>query len=893
MSQNQLISIGVGIVAAVAGYFTFGWGTYAVLAAFSLASAATMLALGPDEVKGQKGPQPDKLEVNLSSESTTIPVIFGTSRVAANYIYVGFDQFESKEIKQQAQSKGAEDTTIGFTYTFPLAYGICMGEIDRLIKVVGSPGLKRMTHFGSGGIGFTDGEHETFDIIHQKESNGQTVVEGGSCDFYPGSDTQGNEGTQRDNVHRGVCWVNFPKYRIDGSTSPRSLLFTIRRLPRVKTDDGNSVPNFPKRAGTSDDQPEFFDANPAAVAWEVFTNKVWGKGQSSDLLDIPSFRTAANYYEANRLGISTAMGRMSLASFVQRLRDVFGLYIWWDGEKLRAQCIWDRSVAYTPRPRIQADDVIGVPAFNRPAASGSYNEIRLEFTNRQNNFQTEIATAMDLAHVETVGGVRTQTIDGNEIGTRRAAERIAANMLRQLAYPPATCQVKIRRTFSGLQPAGFVEFVWDEWRETGVATTYWRVVDIEDDDQGGEGITVTLMEDYFATARDGVFEDGDWEDPDPAIDSDDALDNEDLALDDLAGDLDPGSIEPVVLHEPNIWVSAATRRLLVLPTREQTYVTSVNLAWSNLGELTTEDLRTSSVLPINGLLMTDLTADGPKLARGAANEFQIELFHLDDAPAFEAATGLVIEDTDHFSALTANLTALMLIDGEIFRIGFAEQTSPGVITVRTYMRAELGSVVASHTSGAICCLVPSIRTSNITDIATLPTETPVEIYLTPNTADETFDVTTVAPSPEGTGITLAGNSLRPFAPELYSAERTGDTWTVKVRPRLWVAGAGYRPALQDDFNAFVTDLTGLSIQIRKTGTGGTVTVPAGTSFADPPFTMPTDVSIDSLVWTPDDGEIESGIITLTITFDSSPSSLDIWGVRDGFKSTTPLTVSEP
>ncbi len=893
MSQNQLISIGVGVLAAAVGYFTFGLGTYGVLAAFSLAYSATSLILGPDQQPGQAGPKPDKLEFNLSSEATTIPVIFGTSRVPANYIYVGFSEFTATPIIQKAQSKSAEDTTVGFTYEFPLSYGICMGEIDRLIRVVASPGLKRMTSFDSEGIGFTGGDPETFDIMLQKVSNGQTVIEGGSCDFYPGSDTQGNDGTSRDNNHRGVCWVNFPTYRIDGSTTPRSMLFTIRRMPKVLTDDGEPVPDFAQRASANEADAEFDDANPAAVAWEVLTNKVWGKGLSSDLLDLPGFKAAALYYQTNRLGISTALGRTSLGSFVQRLRDVFGLFIWWDGEKLRAQCIWDPAVAYSIRPRIQADDVIGAPALNRPTSSGSYNEIRLEFTNRQNNFQSEIATAMDLAHVETIGGVRTQTVDGGEIGTRRAAERIAANMLRQLAYPPATCQVKIRRTYSGLQPTGFVEFVWDEWRESGVATTFWRVVDIEDDDQGGEGINLTLMEDYFATARDGILNDSEWENPDAAIDSDDALTNEDLALSDLAGDLDPGSIEPIVLHEPNIWVSAATRRLLVLPTREESFVTSFNLAWSNLGESTTDDLRTSSIVPINGVLLTDITAAGPKLARGEVNEFEIELYHADDAAAFERATGLVIEDTDHFSALTANLTALMLIDGEIFRIGFAEETAPGVITVRTFMRAELGTVAAFHTSGATCCLVPSIRTANITDIATLPTETAVELFVTPNTSDETFDVTTVAPAPEGTGVTLAGNSLRPFAPELYSAERTGDTWTVKVRPRLWVAGAGYRQAIQDDFAAFVVDLTGLSIQLRKTGSGAVVTVPAGTSFATPPFAMPADVSIDSLVWTPDDGEIGSGIITLTITFDSSPSSLDIWGVRDGFKSTTPLTVSEP
>jgi hypothetical protein len=116
---------------------------------------------------------------------------------------------------------------------------------------------------------------------------------------------------------------------------------------------------------------------------------------------------------------------------------------------------------------------------------------------------------------------------------------------------------------------------------------------------------------------------------------------------------------------------------------------------------------------------------------------------------------------------------------------------------------------------------------------------------------------------------------------------------VKIRPRVWYGGAGYRNDLSDDLTNFVTDLTTLSLQVAK-GTGSTkVVVPAGTSFASPPFTMPADTSIDSLTWTPDDGSQTGGIITLVLTFDASPASVRIWGVRNGFESTTPLVIPQP
>jgi hypothetical protein len=891
MSSNTFISVGAGVAAAAIGFFTMG--ATAALFAFSIVATGTAMLLGPDTPESG-GVRPDEFQINQSAEDAVIPVIFGTSRVSANFIRVDLDNFTATEIKLKPPGGkgGAEagNQSGGFRYTVPLSYGICMGEIDALIRVIRSPGLESMVEFEGDGLTFTGGAPEAISLNYSKKQGEQTMVEGGDATFYPGSSSQGTA-TITDMNHREVCWIDFELYRIDGSPNPTSLLFEIRRMPKVLDDNSDPVPDFKIRASANPDDEEYADANPAAVAWEILHNPIWGKGMTTANLDTPSFIAASVYYEDRRIGISTAIGKQTVNSLMARLREIFGLYVWWDGEKLRARCIYDRTEAYTYRPQIRPDDVIGSPTFSRPSISSTFNEIRLEFTNRKNNWQTEVATAMDLAHVETVGGIRAQSMDGSEIGTRRAAELLAHATLRQMAYPSATCEVKVRRTHSGLQPGSFVRFVWSEWHENLMANTFWRVIDIEDDDQGAEGVTLTLAEDIYATAQ---FNLGDeWEDPEGNLDLDDPLIDEDLIFGDLTRPRPPGTLTPILTWEPNAFMTRDQRRIAVMPTRQFSYVQGCDVTFSNVGETTTRTLGLTSLMPIAGELVGAISATSPKLNRLASGAFDVELTNPAQAAQVEAATGLVITDTDDFSALTGTNQALLFVDGEIFRIGNAEEISAGVVRFHTFIRAEYGTTKASHIAGTRVAFFPVLVGDQFLEASTLPYSTPVNLHLTPvvTGANDANNAVTDEPS-DLSGKIYDGDSIRPFSPELVSASKVGTTWTVKMRPRLATAGAGNKMTIQDDAYTLLTDLTGLSLRFAKIGSTEKPTVPAGQSFTVPPFPMPAEISIDSLQWNPDDGSATGGIITAVVTFDSNPANLLVWGVNS-LPSNSPLSIPEP
>lgn len=892
MSKTTWISVGVGLVAGAAAFFTFGTAS-AALFAFSAGATIASAFIGPEQPKNG-AIRPDELQINQSAENATIPVIFGTARVTGNFIYVGFDQFRSEAIEQEQEGGkggggGSQSQTVGYRYYFPLSYGICMGQIDALIKILGNPGLDVMTSFEGGelALGSTP---ETFSVSFRKKQGDQEYYEGGTATFYPGSPTQGSA-TTTDKNHRHVCWVDFPEYRVDGNPTPRTLIYEVRRIPKALDENGNPIANFRTRASENPADPEYNDANPAAVAWEILQNPVWGKGMNPASLDVEGFKQASIYYAARRIGCSMVMGPQTVTQIMGKLRDTFGLWLWWDGQKIRARCLYDRTAAYDYRPKIKAEDVIGSPTFSRPSLNGTSNEIRLEFINRDNNWQAEVATAMDLAHTETVGGVRTQSVDGSEIGTRRAAELLAHAMLRQMAYPSATCQMRVTRNYSGLQPGAFVQFVWDEWRDNGVATTYWRVIDVEDDDQGAEGITLSLMEDIYATAQ---FTDVElWDDPTGTIDIDDPLTDADLVFGDLTAERLPGTLTPVRAWEPPISVTRGNRRIAILPTREKTYVQSVGVAFSRLGEPDTFFMGTSSLMPINGALVAPIASNTPKICRDPAYEFQLAIYHPEQADRIETATGMVIDAADHFAALTATDDALLLIGNEIFRIGNAEVTAPGVVTIRTFIRAELGTEKQAHAADAMACFFTTIGPTQLLNAGDIPITTAVNFHLTPNTLgnDALASITNIPT--DNSGVVYDGRSIRPFPPELYSATRAGNTWTIKIRPRMWDKGAGTRPTIEDDLNAYVSDLTGLSLRFKPSNSTDTVTLPASQNFATPPFAMPTGVSIDSLNYQPDDGSLTGGILTVVATFPSNPGTFSIWQVREGLASSTSLAIPQP
>jgi len=914
MSSRTWVNVGAGIIGEVVGFFIAG--PMGAMQGFMLGYAAAGIIQGPEAPK-DGGMRPDEFQVMQSSESATVPVIFGTVRLAGNFLCYDKSTFKAKPVYDEAEGGkgGGEKPVSGYSYSMSWVAGLCMGPIDALVKIQGSPGMDEVEfhvvedtsekedlapdHLDrdqfikwiekfyanqeaapTGPIDLSSGAAVMIAMKGTKEDSGSVWIN-------PGTRTQTGHLTMEgvNYNYRDIVTATFVDFTMGGSAAPRTYLFTFSRMPVVLDEEGDVIAGFPNNASADPDDAEYGDANPAAILWELLTNPIWGKGHSPALLNVDDFTAAAIYFRDNRIGISTSVGDdHSNVELASRFRDLFGLVTWWENGQVRCRALWDRTNAYSPRIRITSEDIIGEPVFTRPSMTSATNEVRVTFTNRENNWQEEAATAMDLASIEQIGGIRSVKIDATEIGTRRTAELVAHRLLRTLAYPTAGCQLTVRRGFASVQPGDFIELVVDGWRGDAM-TTFWRLDNIEDDHTGDDQVRITLVEDVYATGTDGEIED--FTAPIPSLELDDPLDNADLVTVDYSAPMPVGEITPVLLDEPNIWISKGERRLLVAVQRRSGVVQGIGVGFreSSVGNYTNAGIFQG--FAFTGELLDPVAASGPKIIRLAANQFRLSLNHAPDALALLSSASAVQADSDGLDLLTGTNTALMVIGREIFRVGWIEETGSNEFTVRVAIRCEFASDKAAHAAGDTVYFFPIFDRQRMTQpTPTLPIGLPVDLGLNPQTITG-FAAPTFLTGPDAGGF--SGRSIQPLRPELVSATRAGTTWTIKLRPRLFTAGANSGPNLESELAAREADTANHWLRLEKSSavlltlanyfTGGSTGTAA--------------MTVTDFTWTPPDGTSPAtGLWTVVVQFDTNPANLTLYSVHAG-QTSDPLIIPQP
>ena len=968
MSSSSAGSLVLGIVGGIVG-FVIG-GPVGALYGFSLGAVAGGLLFPPEQQKGDI--RPDELQFTNSTEAQSLPVIFGTVRLPGNHI--GFDPGSFKAIEQFEEAEGGKggggsEVSTGFLYRLTYDVGLCMGEVEALVDVQGSPGEDsvildrsritlqgvytlnagantitriagdsfddfivgqdiilsgtqsndgeyRITNQSSGSISVTPGKLKSNEIsvsidiravtfvaselfsggaIVKNFSGDADLQDGGTVIIYPGTMDQANP---TGDSFRGVTFARFSNFQMGRSSTPRSYLFTLQRFPKCRNSSGDIIAGIATRAGADSSVPEYEDANPAAVIWEIMTQGFedgstieaqWGKAMSPDKMNQEDFEAASDYYLANRIGVSTSLGNGSdsISQLLSKFRDLFGLWVWWDGEQVRCRVFWDRDSAYSPRTRITDEDVLSDIGFMRSSQTATVNEVRLEFSNRRNNFQKEAITRQDLGHIETVGAVRSESFESKEVGTRRAADLLAGRLLRSLAYPLAKCQFSVHRNFAHLQPGDFVELVWNTWR-SGPVTSFWRVLSIQDEETSDNSVKLTLEEDQFATARDGEI--SDFTLPIVSVDVDAPLDDGDFDLIFYAAASEIGSIEPILAQELPIWVSKRSRRLATAIQRRNGGIQSISVGYSESPFSSYSTLGVTASFAITGTLDGALGV-GPKIIRNtrAGDHFDLVLSLDSDETEFLAASGAVGDETDSFSLLTAGFTAILVVGTEIIRLGLAEEDTPGVYTVKNAIRGEFGTEIESHADGAPFHFFPVFdRGIHSIEADDLPRDIATKLRVQAFTGNSSSDEV-ILDGPDA-GNSFAGRSVKPMTPALYSVTRAGLDWTIKVRPRIHDGGADFGPNLEAELSAIEATLGSLIFRI-ETSDGDSVLL---SEFFASGSKVDGDLDVTKAFFTPSDGsDPETGLVEFNLSFVTNPASVDVTPVFSDGLAGSPLNVIQP
>ncbi len=258
------------------------------------------------------------------------------------------------------------------------------------------------------------------------------------------------------------------------------------------------------------------DANPAHIIYECLTNRDWGMGASSSIINVASFETAANTLLFERFGLSMLWTRQTtIEAFISEILDhVQGLlYVDPSDGLLTLKLIRDDYVLSELRT-INPDNA-KMKMFQRKAWGEITSEIVVTWTNPENE-QEETVTLHNNAAIAAQGGPVSDS--RNYYGVRSAdlAMKLAARDLRVSSTPLATCDVELDRTAWNLVPGNVVKIYWPE---LGLDDVPMRVGPVDYGKPSDPTITASLMEDVFsyATTDYSVSPSSAWEDESSAV----------------------------------------------------------------------------------------------------------------------------------------------------------------------------------------------------------------------------------------------------------------------------------------------------------------------------------------------------------------------------------------
>lgn len=205
------------------------------------------------------------------------------------------------------------------------------------------------------------------------------------------------------------------------------------------------------------------DANPKDIVYDILTNKNYGAGLDSSLIDSSSMANFSDYCIASNIFISPLYD--SQQETHQILTDIAEIcnstFIWTQG-KLKAVPLGDETISdngktytpdLTPLFDLTEDDFLcdtdeEPVKCERKSQNEVKNSIKIEFLNRANNYNTEIAEAQDLANIAQFGFNPADVMTARQICSQEVAQRAAETALAR--------NIAIRNTYSFKLPYKYI-----------------------------------------------------------------------------------------------------------------------------------------------------------------------------------------------------------------------------------------------------------------------------------------------------------------------------------------------------------------------------------------------------------------------------------------------------
>ena len=412
----------------------------------------------------KQGNRINAIQIQQSTYGAVEAVVYGTNRLAGDIIdYIDFKAIaHTTSVAQSSGGKGGGSsntvTNTYYTYTAKFVIGLCHGTIIDVGTVWKGKDVTTLATLG--------------------------------LSLFKGSDTQ-------------IAWGEMTTYHPERALNYRNLAYIAGTLD---LGDSPSSPNFNfEIEGKYIYGGGIVDANPKDIIYDILTNTIYGAGfTSSFMADLSDF---SDYCVANGFFISPAMtSHKDAYQVISEIAKLSNSELVWSQGVLKILPLGDTEVTgnsvtwtpdLTPIYNLDDNDFINPITCTRTIQSDVFNSVKLEYLNRDNDYNVEIIDVLNQASIEVYGHRPLSPISAHMICNPLIAKLVAQTILdRNISYRNKY-KFTLPMNFILLDPIDLVTIT-DE--SLGLDLELVRIIAINEDSNGDLEIEAEEMAIGCATA---------------------------------------------------------------------------------------------------------------------------------------------------------------------------------------------------------------------------------------------------------------------------------------------------------------------------------------------------------------------------------------------------------
>ena len=440
-----------------------GWGFFIAYAIIAIASIATYFLYKPGTPGNTGDMDPNSIDafnITLAQEGTVVPLLFGIVRTNTNLLY--YYGLTTVALKEKIKTNGKhKKVTIGYRYYLNLHHALGIG----VVNVVGMYyNDKPMTIDAPPG----DPYAYTSTWITRVVSLPGTIMVPTTIYHNPGCSTAAPGYSANSPAMKPVShiWMSQIWVGDNVQNAPTFHIVTDKYFP------ASHPLSFPRH--------QTYGSNPASVIYELLL----ASGSTASDIDEVTFEAAAQAFDFREYYISLAITNQD--EWRSHLKKIISNYVdatlrknWATGkyELIAHDNYIDTNYGFTEQDFVEF-------SFTRPGWDDTYNDLRANYTDRNQEYTRRTIRAYNSASIQMLGYSRQRTIDLTAFNDITIASKRLWELLKRYSYPTAT--IKFKTGLWGARAPGPGELIGVIHEEYGIdGGSSFRILDkrLSEEDQ--------------------------------------------------------------------------------------------------------------------------------------------------------------------------------------------------------------------------------------------------------------------------------------------------------------------------------------------------------------------------------------------------------------------------